>query len=291
MIIIPFVPGSFASTVEYVLRNYTLEYAHDKIDAKICDDGSMHSFVKTNHIYNSQLLEKNIIEYLNTNKILTPIYPFVDLHARETIDIINQYSPEKIVFLYVHDLEYAEINMLFQYYKIALGLNAGLDIFFSNNYKPTDWNKNYTSWKEMAIWELREWLSIFYLQWVNEWIEAVNYVDTDIKISTKDILDDTPGTFRKIINCCALTECDSLDNFALEWRNKQQYVLDEYRLINQIVQAVLNQQDFAWNKLNIISEAILQQKLRSNGFEIKCWNLNQFPTNSRDFELLLEKTQ
>lgn len=291
MIIIPFVPGAFASTVEYVLRNHTEEYKQDKTDAKICDDGSMHSFVKTNHIYNSQLLEKNIIESSNTNKILTPIYPFVDLHARETIDVINQYSPEKIVFLYVPDLEYAEINMLFQYYKIALGLNAGLDIFFSSNYKPTDWNKNYKSWKEMAKWELREWLSIFYLQWVNEWIEVVNYVNTDIKISTKDILNNPLDTFRKIINCCALTEYNELDNFALEWRNKQEYVLDEYRLINQIVQAVLNQQDFAWNKLNIISEAILQQKLRSNGFEIKCWNLNQFPTNSQDFELLLEKTQ
>ena len=37
--------------------------------------------------------------------------------------------------------------------------------------------------------------------------------------------------------------------------------------------------DFSWNKLSIVGEAIVQSRLRKQGLEILCYNLNQFPTD------------
>jgi len=291
MILIPFVPGSFASTVEYVLRAFTKEYKEDRINSIICNDGSMHSFKKTNHICENTVLMDQILESNFTNDIVTPIYPFTNLHADETIRLINETVLEstRIVFLYIANIEYAEINMLFQYYKIAIGLGLGIDIFCGKNQDNiTNWNAKYTHWSDMQVWELREWLSIFYPIWVNEWITAVNYNPRGIKISTGDILNDTSNTFKKIINYCNLTEDILVDQFAVEWRQKQQYVLDEYELIKDIVNYSISGKELTWTKLNIISESIIQQKLRLNGFEIKCYDLNEFPTDSTTLGSLLE---
>jgi hypothetical protein len=295
MIVIPFVPGTFASTVEYTLRAFTEEYKHNRIQAEIGDDGSMHGYRKLRHITTSDQLKTKILSSLNSNDILTPIYPFSDLHTKETIDIINLdvAASDAIIFLYIDSIEYAEINMLFQYYKISVGLNLDIGIFIDNsdldNIK--NWNKNYTHWKDMQPWEFREWISMFYVKWVQEWIDAVKYMPRGLLISNKDLLDDTANTLKKIINYCDLTEEIAIDNFAKEWRAKQQYVLDEYNLIDRIVDAALTGKDLTWNKLHIIAESIIQQKLRSKGYNIKCWMLNEFPTNANTLTSLLERIQ
>ena len=287
----PFVPGTFASTIEYVLRSFTKEYKEKRIILEICNDGSMHSFKKMDHILSGDVLAKHILSSESTDTILTPIYPFKDLHADETVKLINETVSEstKIVFIYNNDIESAEITMLFQYYKIAIGLGLGFNIFCGNNQDNiTNWNSNYTHWSNMQVWELREWLSIFYPLWIKEWVTAINYNPRGIKISTNDILNNTSNTFKKIINYCELTEDIPVDNFATEWREKQQYVLDEYILIKQIVDCLILNRELSWRKLNIVSEAIIQQKLRSNGFEIKCWGLNEFPTDTKTLGSLLE---
>ena len=294
MIIIPFVPGSFGSTIEYVLRSFTKEYKETRIVAPVLSDGSMHSYKKMSHIVTSDVLKESILAASGTDAILTPIYPFTNLHADETIQIIiDSIQPnDSIIFVYINDIKYAELNMLCQYHKIAVGHNKGLDVFCSTNATNiADWNKNYLHWSDMQIWELREWLSIFYVRWISEWTAASSHMLAGNKISSESILTNTLQVFKNIIGYCNLTLDleDELTEFVLEWKSKQQYILDEYALINKIIECTINNTDFAWDRLNIIAESIIQQNIRSRGFEIKCWMLNEFPTDSQTLHSLLER--
>ena len=295
MIVIPFVPGAFASTVEYVITRFTEENSHHRpVSIEIKDDGSMHNFNKFNHPRNAESLKNSIELYLGTNNIITPIYPFIDLHVDESFKMINSNisNNDRVILMYVNSIDYAELNMLFQYHKISIGLNQGLGIFFGNNeHNIIKWNSGYHHWSDMQPWEQREWLSLFYSQWVGEWIDAPLYMPNSLKISTREMLDNTVDSLNSIIEYCGLTKTLNFefDEFVFNWRKKQQYVLNELCLINDIVDNVSNNKMFKWTKLNIIAEAIIQKKLRDKGYEIKCWNLNHFPLSTEDLYPLLEK--
>jgi hypothetical protein len=288
MIHVFFVPGMFGSTIEYVLRNYTKEYP--KNYTKILADGSMHSYFKEHHPLNLVDLD---FSNLTSNSIVTPIYPFKQMHLE---DIIRNYSfapTDSRILVHAEDLAAAELNCLFQYHKIAFGAkhNLGLQTFCGNNtHNVTSWNKSYTSWKEMQHWELREWFSIFYPQWTQEWVDSPTMVPSNWKVfSNAEVLNGSLEVFRQIINFCNLTEDNGLMAFATTWRQAQQYVIDELDLLNQIVDTTLTQFEFNWCPVNIIAEAIVQQKLRSKGYEIMCDGLNTFPTSSEDLYKLLIK--
>jgi hypothetical protein len=288
MIHVFFVPGMFGSTIEYVLRNYTKEYPKNYKDypknyKEILPDGSMHTFKKEHHPLDPLHLN---LAHLTKNSIVTPIYPFKRMHLE---DILKNYSfalDDSRILVHADNLESAELNCLFQYHKIAIGskMNLGLEIFCgSNESNITAWNKCYSSWKDMQQWELREWFSIFYPSWVKEWTDSPGLLTDDWKVfSNAELLNYPVAVFRQIINFCNLTEDNDLIEFANKWRAAQQYVVDEFDLLNQIVDKSLTQKEFDWRPINIIAEAIVQQKLRSKGYEIMCDGLNIFPTSSED---------
>ena len=145
----------------------------------------------------------------------------------------------------------------------------------------------------MQTWELREWFSIFYVQWVQEWINANTYVPSEwLQVSTREILNNTNETFVKICeyyNGIDISNLDKLADFSLLWREKQQYILDEHDLINSIVKLTIANNDFSWKPLTFIAEAMVQHKLRSFGYELRCYNLNTFPINSKVLYNLIEK--
>lgn len=294
MILITFVPGTFASTIEYVLRKFTTE--GKQFDMPLLtpkEDGSMHNFKKLAHITDGSILAETIIKYSGTDKILTPIYPFKYLHTKETFDILNniELNNNKMVVITVTDLAMAEINMLFQYYKIAIGLGLGLDIFFNAVAHTSDMKQ----WNNTAIleeWEKREWFSLFYVGYIQEWLDGKKYINNkSLLISSSDILFDTKNVFNQVISYCEFSNDneEQLDEFIAIWKSKQQYVLDEYKDINQFVESTIKNVYYILEHSSIISEAIIQQKLRSNGYEIRCWGLNIFPTQSQDLHNLLEK--
>jgi hypothetical protein len=291
MIHVFFVPGMFGSTIEYVLRNYTKEY--EKIVGEVLEDGSMHSFEKEFHPGKAQhLVDRNIC--LNPNSITTSIYPYQDLHLNEILQKFPLELTDHCIIIHGQDLRSAELNCLFQYHKIAYGkiYRTGLGIFVSssNTHHVSSWNSNYKSWHDMQIWELREWFSIFYPSWVSEWIDSPSLVTANwLTVSNLDILNYPYQEFKKIIDFCNLTQDTGLNEFAAMWRAKQQYIIDEFELLDQIVSSVLSQHGISWDKLNIIAESIIQQRLRSKGYEIMCDGLNTFPTSSEDLYKLLIK--
>ena len=291
MIHVFFVPGMFGSTVEHVLRNYTKEY--EKTAGTILSDGSLHSFVKEFHPCSINDLQ-NIPKNLHSKLITTPIYPFGMLKLPELLDHYSDFiQAGKCILIHSNSLIDSELNCLFQYHKISGGTkgNMGLGIFFNGiDSNVSQWNHSYQCWQDMQHWELREWFSLFYPQWITEWINSQYQVtDTWLTLSNVEILTSPKDSFLKIIDFCKLTPDDGLEEFSNSWKSKQQYVLDEFELLEQIILHTLNNQNFCWGSLNIIAEAIVQQRLRSKSYEIRCDGLNTFPTNSKTLYNLLEK--
>lgn len=303
MLHILFLPGTFGSTIYYIIDQYS-DHSMSQIgqslteDKLILPDGSMHSFYKPEHHNNKESL-LNFFSRINNDdsiKLSTPAYPMYDCKTVELINLFSQHRPnDQVIFVYVDDLEYAELNMLAQYYKMVIGslqMSIGTIFCGNNTENIVQWNSKYTHWSQMKHWELREWFSIFYPTWVSEWVNPKDTVPTNwLKISTREILNDTFSTFKKIINYAGnqTKDDEKLISFSNLWRSKQQYLIDEYNLLNDIVMAIINKKHLQWQKLNIISEAIIQQKLRSQGYEIKCFNLDTLPTDSDRFAQLLEK--
>jgi len=286
MIHVFFVPGMFGTTIEYVLRTFTQEY--DSVDGVILPDGSMHSIRKELHLYQQYMLKD--LDKIQPDSITTPIYPFRDLHLPEILDHYVQYLIEKNrpILMYAKDLRSAELNILFQYHKVR---DIDLDKFFyGSEHNIIHWNPTYKHWKEMRQWELREWFSLFYVEWIQEWIQSQNQVPSNfLKITNTEMLYDTESTLIKIINHCGLTPDGDLGSFVAKWQLAQQYIVDEFDLLDLIVDSTINQTKFAWQPTHVIAEAIVQQRLRAHGYEIRCDGLDVFPRDSETLYNLLEK--
>ena len=288
MIVIPFVPGTFGSMVEYCVRNFTKEFEGTNTENPIQKDGSVHTFQKFNH----PCIKETFLSALNSkDKILTPIYPMSDFTTREILEKVIE-SDNQIILLKVHDKKWSEINFLFRWYKIWEGLN-NQSILLGDKEKINShvvrWNSNYKTFEDMERWEIREFISLFYDGLLNE---EIIMEKTDVfSITNKDIIDNTLESITRIIDHLKLTIHDhnGLEKFTTMWREKQQYVIDEYITIEKVVESITNQTNYKWNTISLFAEAIIQKKLRDNGWEIKCYGLNNFPTNSIKLKQLLEK--
>jgi hypothetical protein len=299
MIHIFFGAGSFGSTVESVLRNYTDHSV--PIDSKILDDGSMHSYRKEQHVQNVDALNKFLqmdstgSGAVSNSTITTPTYPYKESKFPKILDqfsLINSWKTDTKILIFQPDLRAGELNLLFKYYKICRGhINLGLRGIISDNQPGiVNWNKDYTNWAQMKLWELREWISIFYPGYTQEFIDSQHQINNSwLKITNTDILYRTKESLLKIIDHCGLTNTKDLTEFVTEWQQAQQYIVDEFDLLDRIVDCSINNQPLVWKPVNIIAEAIVQQRLRAKGYEIRCDGLDIFPTDAIMFNTLLEK--
>jgi hypothetical protein len=116
MIIVMFPAGTFGSTIEYCLRNFSNEFT--SVPGKVLDDGSMHSFEKEFHPTSAKQFSEI---YNRPYKIVTPIYPNDDcLSADETIALYKSYLPadQKVLLIYFATVSMAQNNQLFCYHKL-----------------------------------------------------------------------------------------------------------------------------------------------------------------------------
>jgi len=297
-----FVPGTFGSTVQYLIRQFNTELSGREILYQYKDlilpDGSMHSVVKIGHYG----LIQELYDYLDGKidqeiEVTSPMYPMPNFGADKIINLFKTRRPnDQYIFIYITDIKYAEINMLAQYYKVAKGLAdpnwnwvPGGDEIIQKNI--VSWNPVYTHWSQMQPWEFREWLSIFYPTWIQEWVDAKKYIPQNwFSVSSRDILENTNSIMIDIINHVGKFDNslkNEFDEFISLWRSKQQYLIDEHNVIENIVKSTISNIPYNWKKMNIISEAMVQKKLYDEGYKIKCFNLNEFPTNSIELKSLL----
>ena len=282
----------FGSTIEFCIRNFSNEYQSkltNELESYIRVDGTLHSVTKELHLTSDKM--PDILKQYGSSStaISTPIYPTQRKHFPEIINTLyenSDFKNNKNVLLFADTLSAAELNLYFQYYKIATGshdtgLKMGLGIFFNHR----------EDWQELDYWELREWFSIFYTNWIQEWTESRQHIKVDfLSLSNVDFLYHTKDCLTRIFEHCNLTFNEkNIDNFINIWQNKQQYIVDSENLCRDIIANTMLQEDFAWDSTNIVQEAIIQKRLRDCGYEIKCWNLNTFPTNTEQLYNLLEK--
>ena len=286
--------GSFGSTIEYVLRNYT-GYS-TAIDSQILPDGSMHSYQKECHV--TQLADLDKLVSASNQTVTTPIYPFQDLKLPDIIlrfSSLPSWKIDKKILIYQPDLGAVELNLLFQYHKVCNGsvLKTGLGIIVGDNrHNITAWNSNYTHWNQMQVWELREWLSLFYPGYAQEIIAAQQQVDhTWLTISNIEFLTHTESSIKRIIDFCELELQQPIQNFVHSWQRSQRYVQQEFDLLGQIVNSAINNTELVWEPTNIVAESIVQQRLRQKGYEIQCDGLNSFPTSATKLHNLLETSR
>ena len=219
-------------------------------------------------------------------EIVTPTYPNHDyLSPSETILELKKHinSEHKVLLIYFTNLEMAEKHKLFGYYKIPDFLDTTMKD------KHASWNVNYSSYKDMQMFELREALSLLIDQQV-EYLEIHDSIDNNwLCITTDDLLYDFRNTISKIIEYTGLTidHSQNIEEFYKEWFKKQQYIIDEFEKINAIVDSINSGSNMTWDKLSILGEAIVQSRLRQQGIEIACHGLNQFPTNTNDLTKVL----
>ena len=292
MINIFFVPGMFGSTIEFCIRNFSNEYQSkltNELESYIRADGTLHSVTKELHLTSDKM--PDILKQYGSSStaISTPIYPTQRKHFPEIINTLyenSDFKNNKNVLLFADSVSAAELNLYFQYYKIATGshdtgLKMGLGIFFNHR----------EDWQELDYWELREWFSIFYTNWIQEWTESYQNVQKDfLTVSNVDFLYHPKQCLERIFEHCELTfNQKDIDKFVKMWQNKQQYIINNENLCRDIIANTIEQLDFSWESTNIVQEAIIQKRLRDCGYEIKCWNLNTFPTNTEQLYNLLEK--
>ena len=282
----------FGSTIEFCIRNFSNEYQSkltNELESYIRADGTLHSVTKELHLTSDKM--PDILKQYGSSStaISTPIYPTQRKHFPEIINTLyenSDFKNNKNVLLFADTLSAAELNLYFQYYKIATGshdtgLKMGLGIFFNHR----------EDWQELDYWELREWFSIFYTNWIQEWTESYQNVQKDfLTVSNVDFLYHPKQCLERIFEHCELTfNQKDIDKFVKMWQNKQQYIINNENLCRDIIANTIEQLDFSWESTNIVQEAIIQKRLRDCGYEIKCWNLNTFPTNTEQLYNLLEK--
>jgi hypothetical protein len=283
MIYIFFSSGAFGSTIEYSIRRFAKEFK--TVDAAVLADGSMHSFSKECHPVNLDQLT-DIDPDVN---IVTPIYPNWNLlSVKDTIDEFKKIvtSDDKVIFITQDNITSAARHELFVYHKLGI---------IEKRFKLSNiqqWNKNYNSFDDMQSWEKREYLSLIYNELIVELLNAKNYSDYNwYTITTNNILFDFEKTIKNIINYLELTFIDDgIDEFYNTWKEKQKYILDDYQLVEKIVNTVITDQELSWGKLNLVTESLIQYKLKLAGFELQCFNLNSFPSNSTQLKQLLART-
>jgi hypothetical protein len=137
----------------------------------------------------------------------------------------------------------------------------------------------------MQPYEIREALS-YNLDEAHDYLQVVKQKQHNwLCVTPDDILYNFKNTVITMLDYCGLTldpHC-GLDSFYTKWFEKQQYIVKEFETIQMILKS-LQGRPYHWSSLSIMGEAIVQHALRTQGIEIACYNLNQFPTTTQELK-------
>lgn len=165
-------------------------------------------------------------------------------------------------------------------------------------------NENLLQWgksdiNEFDIWEIRELMSLYWFNRYKDYYSCFDQLKKEFPTIKFVSIDQFKYNFLEsitnIINYFGApvdqSKFNNLTDIESTWRSLQFYI-DRDDLCNQIISSLLsNDQTFSWENQNLtlLDEAYIQKSLRENNIEIKCYGINVFPKNSKDFIKLLER--
>ena len=172
-----------------------------------------------------------------------------------------------------------EKNEFFGFYKIPNKI-----ILQSKLENIRQWNSEYKTVSDMQRWELREYLSLTYEDFIPMMTDAHTLSESNwLNLNPQNLLDNFEETVQKIIKYSNLTFDDekSLHEFSKLWLSKQQYIIDKHTTMQTIFENTVQNKSLTWDSLDIISESLLQYKFKKRGMTMKCFGLNSFPTSTK----------
>lgn len=268
MIHILFAPGAFGSMIEWSIRAHAVEYS--PVDLEFNSIGSAHQYKKMFHPSNFQQLTK--LKELPADTITSIGYP---LQGNSSLALINffkeaQFVQDRIIFTLIRDRPTAELILLMLIYKLNL--------------------KNYVSANNLELWEYREQISLFYNGTIQQWLNLDDpKLDNWLVVNPIDIIYNYDQVVDQCLKFCNLTKRNDIqiNEAAKQWLLLQNQYISKHTLISDIVNNTILNQSFDWTSLDVLSEAIVQMRLRDRGYHLKCYKLNSFPTNSQDLYKLI----
>jgi hypothetical protein len=247
---------------------------------------------------NSHLFTENDFKSHGLIKI-HPKHPddvYKDYVLKERLNYIaNKYGSG--IFLYAnYDLFLLNINNKFS--KIFTETSGGwLGWVESNN---VDMANDLKKWQvdnldSMQQWQIREFLSYFIWKQHEKEIEIDTILhyhnDSIIKIDIKQLISEFQLTIERLLDYCNFTKSRSNFEEIYEIWVKLQTHIHKDQIVESIIKNVIDDTDFEWSdkNLSIVDEAIIQFKLRELfDFDLLCYNLNEFPTNTADLKKYLK---
>jgi len=147
----------------------------------------------------------------------------------------------------------------------------------------------------MQQWQIREFLSYFIWKQHEKEIEIDTILryhnDNIVKIDIKRLINEFQVTIEHLLDYCNFTKTRSNFEEIYELWIKLQTHIYKDQIVESIIKNVINNNDFDWSdkNLSIVDEAIIQFKLRDlHKLDLKCYDLNEFPTSTKDLRKYLE---
>lgn len=277
--------GAYGTFVEWCLNYFSGE---DVVENPFNLNGNSHRF-RGNHLLNIDGWRN----YLTTNEN----FKFVRFHPKvketesiiETIEETLLHAP-KVIVLYHDDT------------LTLLGVNNKFDKIWKEGYlkhNEDDLNNHYRNWNKsslehMDIWEIREFLSMYIFkqhaaEFENKLIEK--YENKNIKkINIKNLFFNFENTIKDLLlwSDLALVK-DNFREIHDIWTSKQEHKNKDV-IAKKIIESILEEKYYDWSNYNlsIIDEAFVQMTLRDlHKLDLRCYNINVFPTNTKDLKELL----
>ena len=289
-ICIAFNGGSYGTFIEWCLHYFSNSNFSQELP--FTDSGNSHKFIG-NHLLNI----KNVTEFVNNSN--SDKNAIVRFHPKthEQDSILNNLTFVKENFKKVIIIHPTEESLVWN-------IHNKFEKIWSQGwlwYNETDIVKNLTKWEinnldSMAVWQKREFLSFYiYKQHLME-TELLSMEKFKSKlpdalfISIDTLRDNFKNTIIKIFDYCdmQIINYEKIDVIYQHWIEKQ-YHKDKDNLVKNITHAIINNVNLNWQdeQLTIVDEAMIQMGLRNNGIEIKCFQLDKFPSSTNEIRPLL----
>jgi hypothetical protein len=183
---------------------------------------------------------------------------------------------------------------------LLLNLNNKFEKIWSNGwlgYNENNFLPNLKGWGKsnldgMEVWEIREFLSYYIIpQHLSETeIDKLAACQSAslLKIEIQELFDNFETVIKQLLQYCNLSLVrDDFDSIYKEWAALQKHAAKD-KVVDNIIKSVIGNISCEWEELTIVDEAIIQMRLRDlHQLELKCYNLNVFPTNTNDLRKLL----
>jgi hypothetical protein len=285
--------GGYGTFFEWCLTYFSGEL-ESYSSPLIAATGSAHNF--WGHPLNLEVLPGRNLKSLTIDEYLDSDlnFTFARSHGQT-----NEYDAQSYVdkygsaFKHIIELRPDHSVML----EIFLNLLHKIPCEFSNNIIKEAYDLSSITDNDKT-WEIREKLS-FHLRGRYLWSDSeINHLTAPniITIPISQLSTQFKNCILKVFDSAGIgvspTRKLEMDTIFDDWANNQLF-LNIHQRCQKFVSAVIAGENYSWPELtklplNIFIEAYIQMLLRDlHGFEIKCYNLDVFPTSAKDLKELL----